>query len=76
MRECRRFEKSGTRDGQISQREIRNGEIARKAAAGGMVLLKNEGFLPLDPSAPLALLGGGAVRTIRPRGRFRRSAWP
>lgn len=56
---------SGTKDSSPSEREKRNREIARKAAAEGMVLLKNEGILPLKAEAKVALFGGGAVSTIK-----------
>lgn len=36
---------SGTTKPEISEREFKNRELARKAAAEGMVLLKNEGGL-------------------------------
>lgn len=42
-----------------------NGKFARKLAAEGIVLLKNEGLLPLAVSAPVALFGNGAVQTIK-----------
>lgn len=56
---------SGTQERQRSGREIAHGRLARRAAAEGMVLLKNEGVLPLDASRPVALFGGGAVRTVK-----------
>lgn len=39
--------------------------IARKAAAAGMVLLKNEGLLPLAKGSHVALYGPGAVCTVK-----------
>lgn len=39
--------------------------IARKAAAEGIVLLKNDGVLPLVPGSRVALYGPGAGRTIK-----------
>ncbi len=56
---------SGTKNPEPGQREIRGRKIAAQAAREGMVLLKNDGILPLKKSEPLALLGGGAGRTIK-----------
>ncbi len=56
---------SGTLKIQPSVREQKHRRFARKAAAEGMVLLKNEGVLPLNADSSIALFGGGAVRTIK-----------
>ncbi len=56
---------SGTMEERPSKREILHGKLAGKLAAEGMVLLKNEGALPLKTSAPAGLFGGGAVRTVK-----------
>lgn len=56
---------SGTPDSRISEREIENRIIARQAATDGMVLLKNDGVLPLKKGERVALFGGGAVNTIK-----------
>ena len=56
---------SGTRTREPSPRELEHGRLARRAAAGGIVLLKNTGTLPLDLSAPVALFGSGASRTVK-----------
>lgn len=51
---------------EVQPHELRGREISRKAAAEGMVLLKNEGhILPLLPEQPIALYGGGATRTVK-----------
>lgn len=56
---------TGTVNPEISERELRNRQVAREAAADGMVLLKNEGFLPLSKETPVALYGIGASKTIK-----------
>ena len=56
---------SGTKENAPSEREKKNRQVARRAAAEGMVLLKNEGILPLKAEAKVALFGGGAVSTIK-----------
>ena len=49
----------------VSQRELFGRAVARKAAAQGMVLLENDGTLPLAAGAKLALFGTGARYTIK-----------
>lgn len=56
---------SGTMKPGVSEREIRNRAVARKAAAEGIVLMKNEGVLPLKKGTKVALFGSGAGRTIK-----------
>lgn len=51
---------------QISEREKRNLERTRKIATEGMVLLHNNGVLPIQvTSKPIALFGSGARRTVK-----------
>lgn len=51
---------------EVSEREKRNMERSRRIAGQGMVLLKNEGVLPLrDEVRSIALFGNGARRTIK-----------
>lgn len=57
---------TGTTSPKITEREIKNRSIARKAAAEGMVLLKNENqLLPLKKGEKVALYGAGVSRTIK-----------
>ncbi|MGN1141347.1 MAG: glycoside hydrolase family 3 protein [Oliverpabstia sp.] len=57
---------TGTTDNTVTKRELENRKVARKAAAEGMVLLKNEGhLLPLKEGTKIALYGAGASRTIK-----------
>lgn len=60
-----RFPHSGTLEKNPSERELRHGRLARELAAEGMVLLKNEGMLPLQASKAVALFGSGAVKTVK-----------
>ena len=58
-----------TGNSEISSREKRNMERARKVASQGMVLLENKGALPIDKSVKtIALFGNGARRTIKGTG--------
>lgn len=66
MRKLKKRTFTGTTDPAITTREIENRAVARKAAAEGMVLLKNEDhFLPLEKGTSLALYGIGAGKTIK-----------
>lgn len=51
---------------EINEREKRNLERSRKVATEGMVLLKNNGVLPIAASSKtIALFGSGARRTVK-----------
>lgn len=55
-----------TTDSSVSERESRNMERARKIAAQGMVLLENNGVLPLTEGPKrIALYGNGARNTVK-----------
>lgn len=56
---------SGTLHNEPSKRELANAAFARRAAAEGFVLLKNDGLLPLKESASVALFGNGAYNTVK-----------
>ena len=55
----------GQTDLNVTPREESIRAVARKAAAEGMVLLENNGILPLKEGAALALFGRGARYTIK-----------
>lgn len=65
MKKIKRFVHSGTKNPEMSSREKRSSAIARKAAEESMVLLKNEGLLPLSNGMHVALLGSGAQFTVK-----------
>ena len=52
------------RDRKESIREIKNRKLAYEAALEGIVLLKNDGTLPLEP-CDIALYGAGARHTVK-----------
>lgn len=56
---------SGTVNQVVSEREQKNRAITREAATEGIVLLKNEGVLPLKKDCKVGLFGSGAVATIK-----------
>lgn len=56
---------SGSLQQEPSEREKRHRALAGKAAAEGIVLLKNDGVLPLKLSDPIALFGSGADKTVK-----------
>lgn len=58
------FRTYGISDPNVSQRELEHRKLARKVAADGMVLLKNEHVLPISPGK-IALYGAGGRMTVR-----------
>ena len=56
---------SGTLNPEPSRREGEHRALARRAAAESMVLLQNDGVLPLASGTPVALYGMGARYTIQ-----------
>ncbi|MBU5471217.1 glycoside hydrolase family 3 C-terminal domain-containing protein [Falcatimonas sp. MSJ-15] len=60
-----RKEYTGTINKRMSECEIKNDKIAYEISKECIVLLKNDGILPLDKNEKLALLGCGADRTVK-----------
>ena len=54
-----------SRSPEISERELRNFDRARKIAAQGMVLLENDGVLPLKGVRTIAAYGNGVRHTVK-----------
>ena len=58
-----RIIRAAANDG-VTPRQRENRELARAAAREGIVLLKNDGALPVKPGR-IALYGAGASRTVK-----------
>lgn len=57
---------TGTKSSEVRAYETENRQVARMAAAEGIVLLKNENnILPIDTGEKIALYGAGAGKTIK-----------
>lgn len=56
---------SGFTDKNVREYELAHAEVSRRAAAEGMVMLKNTGLMPLAKGKTIALYGRGASRTIK-----------
>ncbi|MGP1588523.1 MAG: glycoside hydrolase family 3 protein [Oribacterium sp.] len=61
----RGWEYSGSRSASGSERERKHAALARRIAEESIVLLKNDGLLPLSGREPLALFGAGAAQTVK-----------
>lgn len=61
----RTFDHNGSTSDTVTGLEIINRSVARKAAAAGLVLLKNDGILPLKKGSKVALFGAGATNTVK-----------
>lgn len=64
MRKMKQIACAGTRSQEETQREKDHRALSAKAAAEGMVLLENNGMLPLKERGRIALFGAGARHTI------------
>ena len=60
----KRFQFFGAMSPEESQREKEHRALARRAAAAGIVLLKNDGVLPIQPGK-IALYGPGSRMTVK-----------
>ena len=56
---------SGTTSTELQPWEKAHMRVAQEAAEEGIVLLKNDGILPLQAGSSLALYGAGAEHTIK-----------
>ena len=65
VRMMKKWTHSGSLRQKLSDREEKHRALARRAAAEGIVLLRNEGVLPLKLSDPVALFGSGAEKTVK-----------
>ncbi|MBQ1639782.1 MAG: glycoside hydrolase family 3 C-terminal domain-containing protein [Lachnospiraceae bacterium] len=54
-----------TREKSVSEREHKHSELARKLAGECVVLLENDGALPLKGAGAVALFGNGARNTVK-----------
>ena len=59
-----KFRLFGRQTDEVSERELKHRQLARTVAAEGMVLLKNDGVLPLK-NKNIALFGAGARMTVK-----------